>query len=183
MKATNKNGITLNVTIKDYKFMTAKKIESFICNDTHKTANGLLNALKAENDKICKTFTGAKVAFMSVTIDWRKNRTWGWCPSLHAYILFEDGTEKEYDSYASGCGYDKGSTVLADLFNFACKPNWYAHRRRAKKPYGIYTNDFGMWFEGGIGVNCYYSIAEYLSGKMVHEVEAPNYDRFTFTFK
>lgn len=40
-----------------------------------------------------------------------------------------------------------------------------------------------MWFEGGIGVNCYYSIAEYIGGKMVHEVDAPNYDRFTFNFK
>jgi hypothetical protein len=43
-------------------------------------------------------------------IEWRKSRTWGSCPAA----LWRG----QKLAYASGCGYDKESTVLADTLRF-----------------------------------------------------------------
>ena len=54
--------------------------------------------------------TAARGYPVQIAIVWRHSRTWGLCPRL------EWGREKI--AYANGCGYDKLSTVLADVLRW-----------------------------------------------------------------
>lgn len=53
---------------------------------------------------------------LTINIEWVKSRTWGHNPHATAEVEFHDGTFTRRDGFrASGCGYDKESTVVADI--------------------------------------------------------------------
>ncbi len=59
---------------------------------------------------------------VKVSVDWYKSRTWGYCPKAKVYLTFYDvdGTSTNWEvleAKATGCGYDKLSSVIASCFN------------------------------------------------------------------
>ena len=61
------------------------------------------------------------VKSMTISIEWKKSRMWGANPSATAKIQHQDGTYSSIGPFTcSGCGYDKESTVIAEVFNEAC---------------------------------------------------------------
>ena len=48
--------------------------------------------------------------------------------------------------------------------------------------FSIY-NTFYPHFNGGVGMSCYYRIAEFLGGKLEQIANAQMYDKYVFTFK
>ena len=52
-------------------------------------------------------------------------------------------------------------------------------RRLNNKSFG----DVFPYFEGGVGMSCYSSIAAFLGGKMEHVADTKTYDKYVFTFK
>ena len=44
-------------------------------------------------------------------------------------------------------------------------------------------NTFYPHFNGGVGMSCYYRIAEFLGGKLEQIANAKMYDKYVFTFK
>ena len=73
-----------------------------------------------------------------MTIEWKKNRTWGNCPRIYADVYYHNGSYDQIESYASGYGYDKESTVMADIFNCTLKYKLRRNEHRIKEsPYGI----------------------------------------------
>lgn len=128
---------------------------------------------------------------MTLCIEWKKSRMWGNNPSLEAKVLFHDGSFERSEGFkASGCGYDKESTVIAQAFNKYLKYKLWALplelRQRAasdqKVPYGItsYQVDHPS-FEGGIGTSCYYEIAKHVGGKFEHVASGKTFDVYKFT--
>jgi hypothetical protein len=59
-----------------------------------------------------------EMTHFSVSIDWKKSRTWGWCPRAYVNIA-----GKQYTSYAGGCGYDKLSSAVASAMSES--PSWH----------------------------------------------------------
>lgn len=126
-----------------------------------------------------------KVKRLEIEIVWVKNRTWGVIP--HASMRWEDTTGWHYEenaAIASGWGYDKSSSVVAECFNKICSGMlWDKRRSRKKSPYGISFRGYFPYFEGGVGMGCYPSIATFLGGKMEHVASTKTYDKYVFTFK
>lgn len=128
----------------------------------------------------------APVQEMTINIEWKKSRTYGFCPSASATIKHKDGRNTRVDGYkASGCGYDKESTVVAQICNDTLKYLlWNVNTDdRQKAPYGVRFNDeFSHYFEGGVGVECYYKIIEFLGGKFEKVASGKTFDSYKITF-
>lgn len=132
------------------------------------------------------------VKSITVTVEWKKSPTWGNCPTASADINFVDGSFKRTTEryYASGCGYDKESTVVAELLNDYLKYKlWDLEGKfddtmtRDIKPYGIRLSfDYSPYFEGGVGMSCYYSIMEFLGGKLTHVASGNKFDVYRIEF-
>lgn len=60
---------------------------------------------------------------------------------------------------------------------------WDKRRSRKKSPYGISFRGYFPYFEGGVGMGCYPSIATFLGGKMEHVASTKTYDKYVFIFK
>lgn len=145
-------------------------------------------AIQAERDQ-------KPVKSIAISIEWRKSRTWGSNPFLDAQVSFQDGSYESVDGITcSGCGYDKESTVIAQVFNMFMKYSlWEIHdlivagEDVGEMPYGIYirqqTDKQEAWmnFNGGVGTSCYYRIAEFIGGKFERVASGKTYDAYKFT--
>ena len=126
------------------------------------------------------------VRSITITIGWKKSRTWGSNPHATAEVEFQDGTfyRDTKDYTCTGYGYDKESTVIADIFNkYLIYTLWQLEGKEVHdKPYGVYLNfDYSPFFDGGIGTNCYYRIAEFIGGKFEHISGGKTFDVYKFT--
>ena len=155
----------------------------------YKTEQGFIKHLEKENKKYEEMFTMADISTLRIDVTWKKSRWWGNCPRAEWRCWFKDGSFKDGSEYASGCGYDKLSQVVAEAFNKVAKGMaWRKRNSRKKAPYGIMhvgkgaNKKYNPYFEGGIGASCYYSIAAYLGGSMEWS-EGKTWDSFVFTFK
>ena len=142
---------------------------------------------------------------ITINIEWKKNWTWGANPHCEARIAFKNGHYITSPVYtASGCGYDKESTVIADVFNDylkyklwaktieQCARQDYDWKEKGGAPYGVSAGTYA-WreseplrieyrsFSGGIGTNCYKAIGEFIGGKFENVASGSTFDVFTYT--
>lgn len=133
------------------------------------------------------------VKSMTINIEWKKSRMWGSNPSAEARIEHYDGTFSHIGPFTcSGCGYDKESTVIADIFNVALRYELY-RRIKKEQPYGVYYyggkyEDKGEYFcnptyNGGVGTSCYYRIAEFIGGRFENVSNGKTFDVFKYIDK
>ena len=137
-----------------------------------------------------------------ITIEWRKSRMWRSNPHATAEVIYkgtgggENGTGfvRKDGFTCSGCGYDKESTVIGEIFNEFLKYKLWQLSDNAirggngsldngKAPYGIHlSNDKKKRYYGqGIGTNCYYRIAEYIGGKFECVASGKTFDVYKYT--
>lgn len=122
-----------------------------------------------------------------ISIEWKKSRMWGSNPHADATIYHKDGSISYGFAKCSGCGYDKESTVIADIFNNFLRYKLFGQlipvERFAEngKPYGIYLDTKYPHFSGGIGADCYRDISKAIGGKFEHTARGKSFDVFTYT--
>jgi hypothetical protein len=147
-----------------------------------------------EEARIASEKAQKPVKQIKITIEWKKSRTWGNNPACVAEVTYLDGGFEESPTYrCSGCGYDKESTVIADVFNNYLKYKLWQLTPEQRKggngsndegnaPYGIslYRGNW-MSFSGGIGTSCYYAISEYLGGKFERISSGKTFDVYLYT--
>lgn len=122
-----------------------------------------------------------EVAKITISIEWKKSRTWGSNPKCEAVVHFKDGSFDTSPVYTcSGCGYDKESTVIADVFNAYLKYKLHRIGATDKHPYGIYLREDWKTYNGGVGTSCYYRIAEFIGGTFEHTANGKTFDVFTY---
>lgn len=170
---------------KEFPLLTAARIKSIIAKGSGKTLRVIKNELRRANKEFEEITNQPRIKRVEINIEWKRNRQWGYCPRATAFYTTFSGKSGKVESYASGYGYDKKSTVVADCLNQIARGMIWAKRRaRGKKPYGVnISKDYIPSFEGGVGMSCYYSVAEFLGGKMEETANASNFDKFVFTFK
>ena len=132
-----------------------------------------------------------KVESVTISIEWRKSRTWGSNPHAIAEIRFKDGQARTFTREAgfscSGCGYDKESEVISQVFNAFLKYKLHEKEDLTGHPYGIgnYRNEERkykhVYYEGGVGTSCYYDISEYIGGKFEHIASGKTFDVYEYT--
>ena len=166
-----------------------------------KEANRKLREYNKELQKIIDEKNQSPVKEMLITIEWKKSRTWGVNPHCEAEIRFHNGRFERSPIYTtSGCGYDKISTVVADVFNAYMKYKlWnksieqcgradYNWKELGEAPYGIsagiWKSDGGdveyRYFDGGIGISCYKAIGEFIGGKFETIASGKTFDVFSY---
>lgn len=119
------------------------------------------NKRLSEDLKIIETIENTDYNIKSITInvDWIKNKTWGYNP--HAKIYTDDGITTE--GKASGCGYDKQSTAIAEALNknnnilkllYTAKNKKMTLKNTNNHDILGYGSGYGVlpYFEGGVGV-------------------------------
>ena len=153
----------------------------------------LKEATNEFNDYI-REATQKPVKRIKITIDWVRSYTWGNNPHLEAEVYYHDGSYDSMTSKCSGCGYDKESTVIADVFNHFLKYKLWAKpyaelRNGDTSPYGItsgrYETRLGniiehRGFSGGIGTSCYYAISQFIGGTFKNIASGKKYDVFEY---
>ena len=138
------------------------------------------------------------IAEMTINIEWRKSRLYGSSPVAEARIVYANddgklgcfGLSKQYR--AGGCGYDKESTVVGQIFDdhLAYKlhrpEDWVREGvrfiRDETEPYGIaFYNGVGYYGQG-VGMSCYYDIVKFIGGKLEHVASGGSFDVYRITF-
>ena len=166
------------------------------------TPRKLQNRIKKELAEIDAHKAQRQVKSLTINIEWRKSRTWGNNPTAYAEVHFKDGSfERSRDYKASGCGYDKESTVIAECFNEYLRYKLYEKHKLASSingekvdhPYGVYyyggkegqKHESGYIskpsFNEGVGTSCYYKIAEFIGGKFERVASGKTFDAYRYT--
>jgi hypothetical protein len=120
-------------------------------------------AIKESIDSWDSVLTQPTPKSISIGVQWKRSRTWGNNPHAQAVARYPDGTCKQFTARCSGCGYDKLSTVVANILN-QCLRGHLARRvcgnRNKSWPYGIAGRNNALCppsFPGGVGISCYTS--------------------------
>lgn len=123
-----------------------------------------------------------EVDSITINIEWKKSRMWGHNPKCEASVRFKDGSFEHSPVYTcSGCGYDKESTVIADVFNEYLKYKLHKIGEVKEHPYGMYLRPDWKTFNGGVGTSCYYRIAEFIGGKFENVGSGKTFDVYKYT--
>jgi len=154
--------------------------------EANKLARKQARAEAKEMARIDREKNQNPVKEIRISIEWRKSRMWGNNPHLDAEVFHKDGKFSRFTATCSGCGYDKESTVISDVFNNFLKYKLYGELKATSNdndnglPYGIYISQW-RHFSGGIGTNCYYYIAKAIGGEFKHVARGKTYDAYTYT--
>ena len=171
---------------KRFPYLTMSDIEFYLRHNEYKTERGFLANLQKRNDENERRANKKDVLRVTITIEWKRSRVWGYNPHASAWVKYADGGADRFSGYTcGGCGYDKESTVVSQIFNEVLSGMLYRLRNTKKeKPYGIILNktDFPS-FEGGVGMTCYFRIVEFLGGKMVATAHGDHFDQYDIEFK
>lgn len=121
---------------------------------------------------------------ITIIIEWKKSRIWGMNPHATGNVKYKDGMHAQFFATCSGCGYDKESTVIADIFNQTLKYKLWgltSEQMGTGKPYGIVDYGSGRHFSGGIGTSCYYEISKFIGGKFESIGHSKTSDIYIYT--
>lgn len=139
-------------------------------------------ALRIENEKNQKP-----VQELTITIEWKKSKTWGANPHASVRGRYTDGQyfSSETNYTCTGCGYDKESTVIADIFNDFLKYKLHQLQQTEGRPKTPYGARLGEWlgYEGGVGTSSYYRIGEFIGGKFENIASGKTFGVFKWTSK
>ena len=167
MKKINIQELKKENNIKNLRNEDIKKIIS-TCELDGYGIKRTVNKILKEEQKIENIKNQKQVKTLYININWVRSYMWGWNPHATATVFYKDGTNEIKQGYTcSGCGYDKESTVIAQIFNEFLKYKIINKKKTEKTPYGVHLRkDFiTPFYDGGIGTNCYYRIARYIGGK------------------
>lgn len=140
---------------------------------------------KRKLKRIEEIFNASDFKYSVCDIDWVRNSTWGYCPRG----TYRNGYEfKNYRSI-TGCGYDKLSTLTANMFNedlslmkLVCNKlyiyNINKNNIQDKLGYGIRISYGLPYFEGAVGVECHIRILKNL-GLIAQHLDARESDYIT----
>jgi len=151
--------------------MTTATIENDTRKEKAEARKAIREAVKHQK-RVEEVKAQPRIESLTITIEWRKSRMWGWNPYATGEAITKEGYRYVKWAKASGCGYCKRSTVIADLFNQFLRHKLYdqsvINRLGVEKPYGIRLCEVGKnwlsYFEGGIGEGCYRQISEAIGG-------------------
>ena len=116
---------------------------------------------------------------IQISTEWARNKTWGLNPHTEIWALGQYTTGR-----ASGCGYDKLSSSIAEALNknkYIMALLYKAKNKLKKLPYG---SGYGAlpYFEGGVGYSSTRSVLEAVGFKETayNETKTSDYSQFNF---
>lgn len=171
---------------KEYPYLTEKEVEYYRTSSKLKSERGIVNRIQKINEEHRIKAEMPDVKYLKIEIGWKRTRVGEMNPTASAKWETADGEWHYADSMARATGYgcDKASTVVAKCCNkILTGMLWRKRDARGEAPYGINYGDFFPYFSGGIQMECYERIAEFLEGNLEHTASGKTYDEYVFTFK
>lgn len=123
---------------------------------------------------IREVYEQEEIKEITINVEWARNRTWGMNPTAVVWTSYAGRTEGR----ASGCGYDKESSAIAQalnknknilklLYDYKEKELEAGNQANNETLFG-YGSGYGVlpYFEGGVGVNSHIRIFENLGFKV-----------------
>lgn len=178
-----------NTQLKKYNNdeLTTKEIKEIL-------KNKIIKEYEKRKEKELKRIEAIKQAYEKITvinisINWVKSSTWGYNP--RATVTTDTGEITE--GKASGCGYDKESTAIADALNknndilkllYIAKNKKMTFKNNNNHDLLGYGSGYGVlpYFEGGVGASSLMNIFRKL-GYNVTEYHTEKSDFYTITKK
>ena len=126
----------------------------------------------------------------TLTIEWKKSKTWGLNPICKGKFKTTDGYKYTESGNISGCGYCKASTSTAHALNasssilkllYSMKNDNIDKYNNDLFGYGSSNYRFLPAFEGGVGVDCHESIFNKLGFKWQNIASGKNFDVYSIT--
>jgi hypothetical protein len=182
---SNRPAISMSELKKRFPYISQKELDWEVSHNEWIKLDKFLAHVAKINDGHRLLAERPDVKRLTINIEWKASRTWGHNPHAYCHCLFADGTDKSGHSTCGGCGYDKESTVVAEIFNQVLSGTlWRKRNSKKATPYGIYRGKDWYFprFEGGVGINCYYSITSFLGGKMKRTATGKSFDSYEITF-
>jgi len=177
-----------------FKRQLKEKLE-VLKTETGKQKATLKTLEKIENVKSeMQTLKSIKIVSLeiSIAIDWKKSNTWGNNPHAEARIYATDQNGKNHNEYftasASGCGYDKLSSVIASALNDSeiLKSFLLNKTRKLNSLSGQYHGTYALYdtydLMGGCGLSPQRTLFEKLGCAFKHS-ETKMSDHIYITFK
>lgn len=162
----------------------------------------IYKAIEREANKVKAVFSAGTLIDCKISMEWKRSKMWGSNPTAECWYSYTDKDGDRCSNYVtsgsiSGCGYDKGSTAVAQCLNQineVLKP-LYSKKDKAHKPaqneneanralFG-YGSGYGILpsIEGGVGVSCYPRIFEAIGYKFTTQASGKTFDVYTITKK
>lgn len=134
--------------------------------------------------KLDKAASAPILEYAEISVEWTRSRTWGNCPRVKVWT-----NNGDYSGYASGCGYDKESTAIADALNGAPEFLKALYTAKEKRPSleGSKALGYGAgyslipYLEGGVGVSCFRRIFETIGYTWECTASGKTYDHYRIT--
>lgn len=149
--------------------------------------------IERQVNKIKAVYSAGELLSLKISIEWKKSRMWGNNPTAECWYTYKkDGnTHSNYVKSGSigGCGYDKGSTAVAQCLNQVNEILKPLYKAKNESPLSN-NNDFlgyGTGYgvlpsiEGGVGVSCYPRIFEKVGLSFETVASGKTYDVYTLT--
>lgn len=118
---------------------------------------------------------------VSISVEWKKSRTWGANPHATVYAANTTTTGR-----ASGYGYDKESAAIASAFNDNPEVMaiiYTAVEAGVKPSYSVLDSVGLPFFDGGCGVNCFYTVFENCGYQFKRTAEGRTFDCYSIEKK
>lgn len=205
LDAVNGSGIVNNMSYVDIltRWATQRMCKAFYANkagekELKKSAVIQINRqydkmTKKSIEKIAIAENAGSLHSIHIGVDWHNSRTWGMNPCALVKVYTESEASRQcegvYTGSASGCGYDKLSTAIADALNrspsvmrviYAVANSLDGKEKEYRGKIG-YGSGYAIlpYFEGGVGVSCYRSIFEKIGYIWRDIANGKTYDVFT----
>ena len=144
-------------------------------------------------EKIERAENASELHFIDISVEWKKSRTWGANPTAKVRAWTGSHSTETGTETASGCGYDKESAAIANALNscpsimsalYEVAEQIGARKEEYREKIG-YGSGYSVlpYFEGGVGVSCYYQIFESIGYTMRHTASGETFDVYTVSKK
>lgn len=166
------------LTLEDAKKSAIKRIEADF-------SKRLARTIK----KIDRAETAPELVYIDISVEWKKSRVWGMNPTAKVRAWIGPHSVETGTGTASGCGYDKESAAIADALNscpsvmsalYEVAEQIGARQEEYREKIG-YGSGYSVlpYFEGGVGISCYYQIFESMGYTMRHTASGKTFDVYT----
>ena len=146
-------------------------------------------------EKLQRVQAAEDITSVSVSVIWKRSRTWGWNP--HATVTING--IYQFEGTASGCGYDKRTAAVGTALNQSrviLKMLYTAKEKALKKaPADVRKNPdasntdllsygagYGVlpYFEGGVGISSFFGVFRACGLELKHEAGTETSDYYYF---
>lgn len=174
---------------KDVRNIPFDALKSYIIKRKEKA---IYKAIEREVSKINTVAKAGGLISVKITVEWKKSKMWGMNPTAEAWcqFVYENGnTNSHYVKSGSigGCGYDKGSTAVAEClnqFNEVLKLLYTVKNKNVTAKNNDllgYGSGYGILpsIEGGVGISCYPGIFEPLGYSFKTVASGKSFDSYS----